>query len=147
MYPTSSGSNPAPFLHLGPAGVLRKCTVRSYCTPCKQRWGRFKKKVSIEAIPMLYYLGKVLIKRLSRFKSQKFWMMKRYKYFNAKTLNRQSDCIVSNPRIFKDERYKYFYSKKFESTKRLYRFKTQNLLAMKRLLLLLLLGGWVDSQI
>jgi hypothetical protein len=30
-------------------------------------------------------------------------MMKRYKYFNAKNLNRQSNCIVSNPRIFKDE--------------------------------------------
>jgi hypothetical protein len=30
-------------------------------------------------------------------------MMKRYKYFNAKNLNRQSDFIVLNPRIFKDE--------------------------------------------
>jgi hypothetical protein len=29
--------------------------------------------------------------------------MKLYKYFYAKNLNQQSDCIVSNPRIFKDE--------------------------------------------
>ncbi len=27
--------------------------------------------------------------------------MKRYKYFYVKNLNRQSDCIVSNPRILK----------------------------------------------
>jgi hypothetical protein len=30
-------------------------------------------------------------------------MMKQYKYFYAKNLNRQSDCIISNPRIFKDK--------------------------------------------
>jgi hypothetical protein len=30
-------------------------------------------------------------------------MMKRYMYFYEKNLNRQSDCIVSNPRIFKGE--------------------------------------------
>ncbi len=73
----------------------------------------------------------------------------RYKYFNAKNLNRQNDCIVSNPRIFKMKRYKYFYSKKFESTKQLYRFKTQNLLAMKQYnyFYYYFLGGWVDSQI
>ncbi len=122
--------------------------------------GTILKKVSIELIPMLYYLGKVSIKRLNRFKSQKFWTMKRYKYFYAKNVNRQSDCIISNPRIFKGEaiqvllrqkiwivkvtvsfqtpeflkikRYNYFYAKKFESTKRLYRFKPQNLLAMKQ---------------
>jgi hypothetical protein len=77
-----------------------------------------------------------------------------------KILNRQSDCIVSNPIIFKGEaiqrllrqkiwivkaivsfqtpeflkmkRYRYFNAKKFESSKRLYRFKPQNLLAMKQ---------------
>jgi hypothetical protein len=86
--------------------------------------------------------------------------MKRYKYFYEKNLNRQSDCFVPNPRIFKGEAiqvllrqkiwivkaivsfqtkeflkmkpYKYFYTQKFESTKRLYRFKPQNLLEMKR---------------
>ncbi len=52
---------------------------------------------------MLYYLGKVLIKRLYCFKSQKFWTMKRYKYFHAKNLNRQSDCIILNPTIFKGD--------------------------------------------
>ena len=121
-----------------------------------QRWARFRKKVSTEAIPILFYLKKESVKRLYRFKSQKFWAMKRYKYFFAKNLNRQSDCIVSNPGIFKDEaiqvllcqkfwifkvivsfqtpefstvkRYKYFYSKKFESAKRLHRFKQQNFL-------------------
>ncbi len=143
----------------------------------RQRWARFKKNVSIEAIPMLYYLGKVSIMRLYRFKSQKFWTMKRYKYFYAKNLNRQSDCIVSNPKIFKGEAiqvllhqkiwirkaivsfqtpeflkikwYKYFYAKKFESTKQLYRFKLQNLLAMKRYnyFYYYFLGGWGDSQI
>jgi hypothetical protein len=39
-------------------------------------------------------------------------MMKRYKYFNAKNLNRQSDCIVSNPRIFKDEAIQVLLLKK-----------------------------------
>ncbi len=86
--------------------------------------------------------------------------MKRYKYFYAKTLNWQNYCIVSKPRILKGEviqvllrqqiwivkaivlfqtpdflkmkRYKYFFAKKFESTKRFYRFKPQKLLAMKR---------------
>jgi hypothetical protein len=80
-------------------------------------------------------------------------------YFYEQNLNRQSNFIVSNPQIFKGEalqvllyqkiwivkanvsfqtseflkmkRYKYFYAQKFESTKWLYRFKPQNLLAMK----------------
>jgi hypothetical protein len=71
-------------------------------------------------------------------------------------LNRQSDCIVSNPEIFQDEaievllyqkfgigkaivsfqtpefskvkQCKYFYAKKFKSAKRFYRFKPQNFL-------------------
>jgi hypothetical protein len=110
--------------------------------------------VSTEAIPILFYLEKALVKWLYRFKSQKFWAMKRYKYFYAKNLNQQSDCIVSNPLIFKGEaiqvilrqkfwigkaivsfqtpeflkvkQYKYFYAKKFESAKRMFRFKPQN---------------------
>ncbi len=95
----------------------------------------------------------------------------------AKNLNRQSDCIVSNSWIFKGKaiqvllrqkiwavkaivsfqtpeflnikRYKYFYAKKFESTKRLYRFKPQNLLAMKRCnyFYYYFLGRWEVSQI
>ncbi len=97
--------------------------------------------------------GESIDKAMYRFKSQKFWMMKR-------NMNRQRDCIVSNPRFFKGEairvnlcqkiwivkaivsfqtpdflkmkRYKYLYAKKFESTKRLHRFKPQNLLAMTR---------------
>jgi hypothetical protein len=36
-----------------------------------QRWARFWKKVSIEAIPILYYLGKVSVKWLYHFKSRK----------------------------------------------------------------------------
>ncbi len=39
-------------------------------------------------------------------------MMKRYKYFDAKNLNRQSDCIVLNPRIFKDEAIQVLLLKK-----------------------------------
>jgi hypothetical protein len=34
--------------------------------------GRVSEKVLIEAIPKLYYLGKVSVKRLYRFKPQKF---------------------------------------------------------------------------
>ncbi len=60
-------------------------------------------------------------------------------------------AIVSfqTPEFLKVKRYKYFYSKKFESTKRLYRFKTQILLVMKRYnyFYYYFLGGWVDSQI
>ncbi len=139
--------------------------------------GAILKKVSIEAIPMLYYLGKVSIKQLYHFKSQKFWTMKQYKYFYVNYLNRQSDCIVSKPRIFKGEaiqvllrqknwivkaivsfqtseclkmkRYKYFYTQKFESMKRLYCFKPQNLLAMKRYnyFYYYFLGGWGNSDL
>jgi hypothetical protein len=48
-------------------------------------------------------------------------------------LSRRSDCIVSNPRIFKDEAIQVLLrKKKFESTKRLYLFKPLKLLAMKR---------------
>ncbi len=43
-----------------------------------------------------------------------------------KNLNWQSDCIVSIPRILKMKRYRYFFAKKFESAKQLYRFKPQN---------------------
>jgi hypothetical protein len=39
-------------------------------------------------------------------------MMKRYKYFYAKNLNGQSDCIVSNPKIFKDEAIQVLLLKK-----------------------------------
>jgi hypothetical protein len=53
-------------------------------------------------------------------------MMKQYKFFYAKNLNWQSDFIVSNPRIFKDEAIQVLYGKKFESPKRLNRFKPQN---------------------
>ncbi len=62
--------------------------------------GHDSEKVLIEAIPILYYLGKVSVKRLYRFKSQKFWAW--------------SDTST-------------FYAKKFESARRLYRFKPQNL--------------------
>jgi hypothetical protein len=77
--------------------------IPQVCIAPVPKGGAILKKVSIEAIPMLYYLGKVAIKRLYRFISQKFLMMKQYKYFYAKKLNRQSECIVSNPRIFKGE--------------------------------------------
>jgi hypothetical protein len=55
-------------------------------------------------------------------------------------LNRQSDCIVSNPRIFEDEAIQVLLrKKKFESTKQKHRFKPQKLLAIAIQLLLLLL--------
>ncbi len=57
----------------------------------------------IEAIFRHYYLGTESVKRWYRFKSRKFWAMKRYKCFNVKKINWQSDCIISNPRIFQDE--------------------------------------------
>ncbi len=101
--------------------------------------------------------------------------MTQYKYFYAKNLNRQSDCIISNPRIFKDKamqvllrkkiwivkaivsfqtpeflkmkRYMYLYSKNLN--RRSDRFKTQNLLAMKQYnyFCYYFLGRWGDSQI
>ncbi len=128
----------------------------------------------IEAIPMLYYLGKVYVKRLYCFKSQKFWTLKRYRYFYAKKLNRQSDCIISNPRIFKGEtiqvllhqkssivkaivlflmpeflkmkRYKYFYAKIFESTKQLYHFKPQKLLRWSDTITFVITSIWSDCM-
>ncbi len=99
--------------------------------PTHQRWARFYKNVSIEAIPMLYFLGKVSIKRLYRFKSQKFWMMKRYKYFYAKNLNRQSICIVSNPRIFKGEAIQVLLRQKIWIVKAIVSFQTPEFLKMK----------------
>ncbi len=89
--------------------------------------GAILKKVLIEAIPMLYYLGKVSIKRLYRCKSQKFLTMKRYKYFYAKNLNRQTECIVSNSRIFKGEAIQVLLRQKNEWSKRLCCFKPQNI--------------------
>ncbi len=60
-------------------------------------------------------------------------------------------AIVSfqTPEFLKMKRYKYFFSKKFESTKWLYRFKPRNILAMKRYnyFYYYFLGEWVDSQI
>ncbi len=101
----------------------------------EQRWAQFGKKVLTTAISILFYLKKVSVKRLYRFKSQKFWAMKRYKYFYAKNLNRQCDCIVSNPGIFKGEAIQVFLRQKFwigktivSFQKRLYRFKPQNFL-------------------
>ncbi len=64
---------------------------------------RFLKKVSIETIPMIYYQGKVYVKRLH-------WTMKRWKYFYAKNLSWQSDCIISNPRIFIVEVLQVFFT-------------------------------------
>ncbi len=70
-------------------------------------------------------------KRLSRFKPPNFLRRSDTGTLTPKNLNRQNDCIVSNPRIFKDKAIQVLLLKKYESTKRLYRFNTQNLLAMK----------------
>jgi hypothetical protein len=58
------------------------------------------------------------------FKSQKFWMMKRYKYFYAKKFNRQSDCIVSNPRIFKGKAIQFLLCQKLRIVKAIVSFQT-----------------------
>jgi hypothetical protein len=59
-------------------------------------------------------------------------MMKRYKYLYAKNLNRQSDCIVSNPRIFKDEAIEVLLRKKIWIVKAIVSFQTPEFLKMKR---------------
>ncbi len=93
-----------------------------------QRWARFWKKFLTEVIPMLYYLGKVSIKQLYCFKSQRFWKMKHYKYFYAKNLIGKAIVSFKTPEFLKVKQYRYFFTpKKFESSKRLYRFKPQNL--------------------
>ncbi len=69
------------------------------------------KKTSIEAIPILYYLRKVSVKRLYRFRSQKFSVMKRYMCFYENNLSQQIDCIVSSQECLKVKWYKYFNSK------------------------------------
>jgi hypothetical protein len=74
--------------------------------------GAVRKKVSTETIPILFYLEKISVKRLYCSNSQKFWAMKRYKYFYAKNLNQQSDCIISNSGIFQGEVIQVFLGKK-----------------------------------
>jgi hypothetical protein len=85
-----------PYIILVSAGVV--FTVLEGYTD-QQRWARFWKKVSTEEIPILYYLGKLLLKLLYRFKSQKFWAKK----------------------------IQVLLCKKLDSANRLYRFNPQNL--------------------
>ncbi len=61
---------------------------------------------------------------LYRFKSQKFWTMKRYKYFYAINLNRQSDSIISTPRILKGEAIQVLLCQKFWIVKATVSFQT-----------------------
>jgi hypothetical protein len=74
-------------------------------------------------------------------------MMKRYKYFNAKNLNRQSDCIVSNPRIFKDEAIQVLLLKKIQIDEAIVSLQNTESFSNEaiQLLLLLLPGGdeWI----
>ncbi len=60
-----------------------------------------------------------------------FLMMKRYEYFNAKNLNRQSDCNVSNPGIFKDEAIQVLLRQKIWIVKAIVLFQTPEFLKMK----------------
>ncbi len=60
-------------------------------------WGKVVQKKCL--LKQYDTLGKVSVKRLYCFKSQKFWVMKQ-QCFYAKNLDQQSDCIVSNPRNF-----------------------------------------------
>jgi hypothetical protein len=103
--------------------------------------------VSSDAIPMLYYLGKVYVKRLYCFKYQRVWTMKRYKYFYAKNLNRQSDCIISNPRIFKGEAIQVLLRKKVWVVKVIVSFQTPELLKMKQYKYFYREKNWIDKAI
>ncbi len=128
-----------PFSKVIPAGPLR-CVFRP-ATACAvplshplplslntyiwPKVGAILKKVSIEAIPILYYLGKVSVKWLYRCKSQKFERWSYTSAFYAKNLNWESNCIVSNPRIFNGEAIQVLLQKQFETAKQLYCFKPQ----------------------
>ncbi len=59
-------------------------------------------------------------------------MMKWYKYFCAKNLNQQSDCIVSNPRIFKDKAIQVLLRQKIWIVKAIVSLQTPEFLKMKR---------------
>jgi hypothetical protein len=72
-----------------------------------------------------------LAKRLYRFKPENF-KGSDTGTFTPKDLIGKAIVSFQTPELLKIKRYKYFYAKKFELTKRLYHFKLQNLLAMKR---------------
>jgi hypothetical protein len=94
---------------------------------CSPRWGPKVGAIRIKSVDWsdsdTLLLEKSIGKALYRFKSQKFWAMKRYKNFYAKKWIGKAIVSFQTPEFSKVKRYKYFYAKKFELAKRLYRFK------------------------
>ncbi len=72
------------------------CSFRIFFFVQQQRWARFRKKVSTKAIPIIFYLKSVSI------------------------------VSLQIPEVLSDEAIQVLFCKKFESAKRMYRFKPQN---------------------
>jgi hypothetical protein len=112
-----------------------------------------------EAIQVLLCKKFDSAKQLYHFKPQNFQGEAIQVLLRQKMLIVKAIVSFQTPEFFQMKRYKYFYTKKFESTKRLYRFEPQKLLAMKRYNYfcyfylkrlyerLISVGGWGDSQI
>ncbi len=102
-----------------------------------------------EAIQVLLRKKFESAKRLHRFKPQNFKGEAIQVLLCQKIWIGKAIVSFQTPEFLKIKWYKYFYAKKFESTKRLYCFKLQNLLAMKRYnyFYYYFLRGWGDSQI
>ncbi len=100
-----------------------------------------------EAIQVLLCKKFESAKRLYRFKPQNFLRWSDTGTFTPKNLNRQSDCIVSKPRIFKDKAIQILLRKKIWINEAIVSFQTAESFSDEaiQLLLLLLPGG--DEEI
>jgi hypothetical protein len=147
--------------------IIKKILTLQKNVTWVQRWARLKKKsvnwsdtdvilseesinkaiVSLqipevlndEAIQVLlwkkFWIGKAIVS----FQTPEFFKVKRYRYFYAKNLNRQSDCIVSNPRIFKDETIQILLRQKIWIVKAIVSLQTAESFSDEAIHLLLIL--------
>ncbi len=84
------------------------------------------KKVSIEAMPMLYYLGKYQYSNCIASNPRSFEQWSDTSTFMLKIWIGKAIVAFQTPEFLKVKQYKYFYAKKIESPKWLYCFKPQN---------------------
>ncbi len=77
-------------------------------------------------------LGKSIGKAIVSLQIPEVFSAKRYKYFYAKNFNRQSDCIVSDPGIFKGEAIQVLLRQEFWISKAILSFQTPDFFKVKR---------------